>query len=139
MAPRKALANISFTVDSASEDDMTQDELNALPTPESNAENKAPAKKARGKAAPSTAAAKGRPATRRVSGSSVLGAKKTNAAVAKKAPAKAGRRALVERKAVNGSDTEDVDGFGEDEATAPVPAPATKRGRPARAQKAQDE
>ncbi|KAH7382381.1 chromosome segregation protein Csm1/Pcs1-domain-containing protein [Phaeosphaeria sp. MPI-PUGE-AT-0046c] len=144
MAPRSAMANISFTVDSASEDEMTQDELNALPTPESNAENKAPAKKARGKAAqtktnaPATkATAKGKTATRRVSGSSVLGPNKTNAAVAKKAPAKTGRKALAERNAVNGSDTEEVDDFEEEEAAAL--AKTTKRGRPAKVQKAQDE
>jgi hypothetical protein len=144
MAPRNAIANISFTVDSASEDEITHDELNALPTPESNTENKAPACKARGKAAQSKAiapatkaTAKGRPSTRRVSGSSVLGVKKTGAAVAKKAPAKAGRKALVERKDVNGSDTEEVDDFDEDEAPA-APAKTTKRGRPAKAQKAQD-
>lgn len=143
MAPRNAIANISFTVDSASEDDMTHDELNALPTPESNAENKAPAKKARGKAAPAKAmapatkaAAKAKPATRRVSGSSMLGVKKTNAAVAKKAPAKGGRKALAERKDVNGSDTEEVDEF-DDEVAQPVKA--TKRGRPVKAQKAQDD
>lgn len=134
MAPRSAIANYSFTVDSGSDDD----ELNALPTPESNAENKAPAKKARGKAAqtkataPATkATAKGRPETRRVSGSSVLGVKKTNAAVAKKAPAKGGRKALAERKDVNGSDTEEVDEFEDDVAP---PVKATKRGRPAKAQ-----
>ncbi|KAF2029756.1 hypothetical protein EK21DRAFT_67067 [Setomelanomma holmii] len=144
MAPRSALANISFTVDSASEDDMTHDELNALPTPESNAENKAPTRKARGKAAqtkamaPATkATAKGRPASRRASGGSVLGVKTTNAAVAKRAPAKAGRKALVERKDVNGSDTEEVDEFDEEEEIAPVKT--TKRGRPAKAQKAQEE
>jgi hypothetical protein len=51
MAPRSKVANISFTVDSASDDDLTHDELNALPTPESNAENKAPVRKARGTAA----------------------------------------------------------------------------------------
>ncbi|KAI0584956.1 hypothetical protein Alg130_04991 [Pyrenophora tritici-repentis] len=73
MPPRSKVANISFTVDSASEDEMTVDELNALPTPESNSENKAPARKARGtvaqakKAALATkATAKGRPATRRL-------------------------------------------------------------------------
>jgi hypothetical protein len=144
MAPRSALANISFTVDSASDDDITQDELNTLPTPESNAENKAPARKARGKAAqtkamaPATkATAKGKTATRRVSGSSVLGVKKTNAAVSKKAPAKAGRKALAERNAVNGSDTEEVDEF--DEPEVPAPTKTTKRGRPAKAQKVQDE
>jgi hypothetical protein len=143
MAPRSAIANISFTVDSASEDDMTHDELNALPTPESNAENKAPAKKARGKAAqtkgaaPATkAAAKGRTATRRASGSSVLGVKKANAAVAKKAPAKGGRKALAELKDGNGSDTEEVEEFEDDVAP---PVKATKKGRPAKAQKAQEE
>jgi hypothetical protein len=144
MAPRSAIANISFTVDSASEDDMTHDELNALPTPESNAENKAPTRKARGKAAqtkttaPATkSTAKGRPASRRASGGSVLGVKKANAAVAKKAPAKAGRKALTERKDVNGSDTEEVDEFDEEEEAAP--AKTTKRGRPAKAQKPQDD
>jgi hypothetical protein len=136
MAPRSALANISFTVDSASDDDLTHDELNALPTPESNTENKAPARKARGKAAqtkamaPATKApAKGRPATRRVSGSSVLGVKKGG--VAKKT---GGRKVLTERKDVNGSDTEEVEEFEEDEVVA-QPAKATKRGRPAKAQK----
>jgi len=123
---------------------MTHDELNALPTPESNAENKAPARKARGKAAqtkataPATkATAKGRPASRRASGGSVLSVKRGNAAVAKKAPAKAGRKALAERKHVNGSDTEEVDEFAEEEAA--PPAKTTKRGRPAKAQKAQEE
>jgi hypothetical protein len=144
MAPRSAIANISFTVDSASEDELTHDELNTLPTPESNTENKAPARKARGKAAQSKAmapatkaTAKGKPATRRVSGSSVLGVKKTGAAVAKKAPAKAGRKALVELKDINGSDTEEVDEFDEEEVAA-APVKTTKRGRPAKAQKAQD-
>jgi hypothetical protein len=144
MAPRSAIANISFTVDSASEDDMTHDELNALPTPESNAENKAPAHKARGKPAqtkamaPATKApAKGRPATRRVSGGSASGVKKSKAAVAKKAPAKAGRKALAERKDVNGSDTEEVEEFEEEEVA--VPAKIVKRGRPAKVQKEQDE
>jgi hypothetical protein len=132
MAPRSALANISFTVDSASEDDLTHDELNALPTPESNTENKAPARKARGKAAqtmamaPATKApAKGRTATRRVSGS---GVKKSG--VVKKT---AGRKVLVERGTANGSDTEEVEEFEEDEVAA-APAKTTKRGRPAKAQ-----
>ncbi|KAL5113247.1 hypothetical protein ACEQ8H_008887 [Pleosporales sp. CAS-2024a] len=104
MAPRTAPANYSFTADSGSDDD---DELNALPTPESNAENRAPAKKACGKAA------------------------HTKAAVAKKAPAKGGRKALVERSQGNGSDTEEVGHF--DDAAA-QPAKPAKRGRPAQAQ-----
>jgi hypothetical protein len=137
MAPRSKLANISFTVDSASEDEMTVDELNALPTPESNTENKAPARKARGtatqmrKAAPAAKApVKGRPATRRVSGSSVVVVKKG----AKKAPAKGGRKALAERKEANESDTEEVDEFEEELVAQVKPA---KRGRPAK--KAQEE
>ncbi|CAE7175501.1 hypothetical protein PTNB73_02832 [Pyrenophora teres f. teres] len=140
MPPRSKVANISFTVDSASEDEMTVDELNALPTPESNSENKAPARKARGTAAQAKkaalttkATAKGRPATRRVSGSSVVVMKKTGAGV-KKAPAK-GRKALIERKEKNASDTEEVEEFEEEEVAAPV-KPA-KRGRPAK--KAQEE
>ncbi|KAF2850541.1 hypothetical protein T440DRAFT_507999 [Plenodomus tracheiphilus IPT5] len=142
MAPRNALANISYTVDSASEDEMTHDELNALPTPDSNSENKAPARKPRGSAAQTKktassgkAASKARPATRRVSGSSVLGIKKTNAAVAKKAPAKGGRKALAERKDNNASDTEEVDEFEEEQPM--TPAQPVKRGRPAK--KAQEE
>lgn len=139
------MANISFTVDSASEDELTHDELNALPTPESNAENKAPAKKARGKAAQTKAAApaakataNAKTATRRVSGSGVLGASKTKAAVAKKAPAKSGRKALAERNTANGSDTEEVDDFADEEVAAP--AKTARRGRPpAKAQTAQDE
>ncbi len=136
MAPRSALANISFTVDSASEDEITHDELNALPTPDSNTENKAPARKARAKGAQTaktTASAKlavkSKPTARRASGGSVLGVKKGTAAVGKKAPAKGGRKALVELKDVNGSDTEEVDEF-EDEASVEHPKPA-KRGRPA--------
>jgi hypothetical protein len=144
MAPRSAAARLSFTVDSASEDDMTIDELNALPTPESNTENKAPARKARGKAtqtkakAPvAKAAAKGRPATRRASGGSVLGVKNGTAAVTKKAPAKTGRKALAERKDTNDNDTEEVDEFEGDDTVAPVKP--TKRGRPAKVAKAQED
>ncbi|KAI8938375.1 hypothetical protein NX059_004270 [Plenodomus lindquistii] len=133
MAPRNALANISFTVDSASEDEMTHDELNALPTPDSNSENKAPARKARGAASrdkKTVPAAKGRPATRRVSGGSVLGVKKTKAAVAKKAPAKGARKALADPKPSNASDTEEVDEFAEEQPMA-QPQPV-KRGRAAK-------
>lgn len=134
MAPRSALANISFTVDSASEDEMTHDELNALPTPDSNTENKAPTRKARGtaaqlkKSAPATKVpAKGRPATRRASSSSML-AVKQGATLAKQAPVKSGRKALAERKVANGSDTEEVEEFEEDEAVPQVKP--IKRGRP---------
>jgi len=142
MAPRNALANISFTVDSASEDDMAHDELNALPTPDSASENKAPARKARGAAAKTKATSsstkaptKGRPATRRVSGSSILGVNKTKAAVAKKAPAKATRKALKERTNTNASDTEEVDEFDREPPTAQ--GQPAKRGRPPK--KARDE
>jgi len=143
MPPRSKVANISFTVDSASEDEMTVDELNALPTPESNSENKAPARKTRGTAAQTKkaalatkATAKGRPATRRVSGSSAVVMKKTAAGV-KKAPAK-GRKALIERKEKNGSDTEEVEEFDEEEAAVAEVKPA-KRGRPAKKAQAEEE
>lgn len=140
MAPRNALANISFTVDSASEDDMTHDELNAMPTPDSNTENKAPARKARGKPAQSAktgsatkATAKGRPATR------VADTKKDNA-TAKKAPAKAGRKALAGRKNDVGSDEEEADELEEDDTTeATETVKPAKRGRPSKAKKAQEE
>ncbi|KAF1843304.1 uncharacterized protein K460DRAFT_267525, partial [Cucurbitaria berberidis CBS 394.84] len=143
MAPRSALANISFTVDSASEDEMTHDELNALPTPDSNTENKAPTRKARRtaaqteKPAPATkATARGRPATRRVSGNSALEVKKDNATVKKRTAVTGGRKALAERKHANGSDTEEVDEFDEPEPA--VQTKPTKRGRPS-AKKTQDE
>ncbi|KAF1939969.1 hypothetical protein EJ02DRAFT_350996 [Clathrospora elynae] len=117
---------------------MTFDELNALPTPESNAENKKPARNARGtvaqvkkRATATKAPVKGRPATRRSSGSSAVVMK----AVAKKAPAKRGHKALAERNGTNGSDTEDVDDFEEEEPVAQVKP--TKRSRPGK--KAQEE
>lgn len=141
MAPRSKVANISFTVDSASEDEMTLDELNALPTPESNGDSKAQGRKARGSAAQSKssaaatkAPAKGRPVARRTSGTSAVVMKK-KAAGAKKASAKGGRKAQAESGDANGSETEEVDGFDDDE-PAP-PAKSTKRGRPAK--KAQEE
>lgn len=130
MAPRNAIANISFTVDSASEDEMTYDELNALPTPDSNTENKAPTRKARAQPKVSAAAikatAKSKPAARRVSAGSAAGAKRT-AKVTKKAPAKGGRKALAERSQNNASDTEEVDEFDQDETAEPVKP--TKRSR----------
>lgn len=142
MAPRSALGNISFTVDSASEDDELN---NALPTPDSNAENKAPTRKPRGKAAQTAKAApatkpvaKGRTSARRVSGGSATGAKKQTTAVAKKAGAKGGRKALAEVQNANASDTEEVDEFAEEMEAAPAPA-VKKRGRPAKAKKAQEE
>ncbi|KAJ4349150.1 hypothetical protein N0V95_004845 [Ascochyta clinopodiicola] len=141
MAPRNALANISFTVDSASEDDMTHDELNAMPTPDSNTENKAPARKARGKAAlparsapAAKATARGRPATR------VAEAKKDDGV--KKAPVKAGRKAAAGRKNGAGSEgeEEEVDELDEDDVTEAIePVKPAKRGRPAKAKKVQEE
>ncbi|KAL1605863.1 hypothetical protein SLS59_002982 [Nothophoma quercina] len=136
MAPRNALANLSFTVDSASEDDMTHDELNAMPTPDSNTENKVPARKARGKAAQATKAAsatktiaKGRPATR-------VTETKT---ITKKAPAKAGRKTLAEHKNGADSDAEDADELDEAEVTEAEPVKPAKRGRPAKAKKVEEE
>ena len=137
MAPRNALANISFTVDSASEDDLTHDELNAMPTPDSNNENKAPARKGRGKAAQQAkaasttkATAKGRSATR------VTDTKTTT----KKAPAKPGRKAAAERKNGADSDAEEADELEEDDVTEVAePAKPAKRGRPPKAKRAQEE
>jgi regulator of replication initiation timing len=135
---------MSYTVDSASEDEMA-DDLHAFPTPDSNTENKAPARKG-GKAAvkaarpaPATKAlTQGKKATRRTSGDSVLAVKKQSAAAAKKPGAKVGRKVLAELHN-NASDTEEVDEFGEedeDEMTASIEKmkPA-KRGRPAKVKK----
>ena len=147
MAPR-APVSLSFTVDSASDDEMA-DDLNVFPTPDSNTENKPPAPKPRGRAAAKAKPAptakantKAKTATRRVSGESVLGVKKQNAAVAKKAGGKVGRKALAEVPQVhNPSDTEEVDEFGnEDEiAEAIEETKPAKRGRPAKVKKAQEE
>jgi hypothetical protein len=146
MAPRSALANISFTVDSASEDEMTYDELNELPTPDSNIENKAPGRKARGtatqsnKPAPATKApTRGRPATRRVDDGSASETKRGNAAVSKKAPAKPGRKAAAGRKGAAESDDEEVDDFDDDMVEPAEPPKPAKRGRPPKAKKMQEE
>jgi hypothetical protein len=141
MAPRAPIS-MSFTVDSASEDEMA-DDLHAFPTPDSNTENKPPARKP-GKAplkatkpAPTKKApVKGKTATRRASGESVLAVNKQNAAVAKKAGAKAERKVLAEVNN-NASDTEEVDEFEEeDEMTAVIEdVKPAKKGRPGRPKK----
>jgi hypothetical protein len=144
MAPRSALANISYTVDSDSEDEMARD---TFPTPDSNAENKAPARKTRGKAVqPAKAAkvakgaAKTKTAARRTSTESTSGVKKSKTAGAKKTGAKGGRKALVERENAAASDTEEVDEFDEVEEAASVePVKPAKRGRPAKAKKVEEE
>ena len=114
MAPRNALANISFTVDSASEDEMTYDELNAMPTPDSNTENKAPARKARGKDAQPAKATATTKATAKSKAAPRGAETKKETAAAKKAPAKAGRKALAGRKHEE-SDGEEGDGLEEGE------------------------
>lgn len=142
MAPRSALANISYTVDSASEDEMSRD---TFPTPDSNTENKAPGRKPRGRAAQATksapetkaikAGAKAKTATRRLSPGTGAGVKKPGA---KKAAGGRPRKALVEIKNEDASDTEEVDEFDaedEDEITAAEPVKAAKparRGRQAK-------
>ncbi|KAJ8106937.1 hypothetical protein OPT61_g9208 [Boeremia exigua] len=129
MAPRNALANISFTVDSASEDDMTHDELGAMPTPDSNTENKAPARKARGRAAqPAKAAATTKATSKNNPTSRAAEAKKDNTA-AKKAPAKAGRKALAERKNGADSDAEGADELEEDDVLEPAEAARARKAR----------
>ncbi|KAF1976424.1 hypothetical protein BU23DRAFT_528953 [Bimuria novae-zelandiae CBS 107.79] len=140
MAPRSAAVNLSFTVDSASEEESV-DELNAFPTPDSNTENKAPTRKPRGKAAQmakstamTKAAAKKKTTARRASGDSVLGAKKQGAAVAKKTGARSSRKALAERANDIGNETEEVDEFdAEEDPIAPAEPKPTRRGRPAKA------
>jgi hypothetical protein len=137
MAPRAAAVNLSFTVDSASEDESA-DELNGFPTPDSNTENKAPARKPHGKAAQmaksaaaTKATAKTKTTARRTSGNSVLAAKKQGAAVTKKAGARGGRKALTERSNDHENDTEEVDEFdAEEEPIAPTQPKTTRRGRP---------
>ncbi|KAF2125225.1 hypothetical protein P153DRAFT_426193 [Dothidotthia symphoricarpi CBS 119687] len=126
--------------DSASEDDMTHDELSALePTTQAKpAGRKSRTTPAQTKtSAPATkAAAKGRPVARRVSGGSTMGVKKSS----KKAPAKSGRKAVAARTNGNASDTEEVDEFDEIQDAAPVEAPKpAKRGRPAKTKKAPEE
>ncbi|USP74687.1 hypothetical protein yc1106_01961 [Curvularia clavata] len=142
MAPRSKVANLSFTVDSASEDEMTVDELNARTKPESNGESKAPGRKARGTAAqtkesaPATkATGRGRPAARQTAANSAAAAKKSNGAGAKKASTRGGRKAQAHNNDVNESEAEEADEI-EEEEPAPQAKPA-KRGRPAR--KAQEE
>jgi hypothetical protein len=145
MAPRAAAVNVSFTVDSASEDE-SRDELNAFLTPDSNTENKAPARKPRAKAAQmaktaaaTKATAKVKAPARRASGNSVLGVKKQGAGVAKKPAARAGRKALAELPHANGSDTEEVDEFDADiENAAPVETKTSRRGRPPKAKQAEE-
>ncbi|KAF1998757.1 hypothetical protein P154DRAFT_555129 [Amniculicola lignicola CBS 123094] len=144
MAPRSALVNLSYTALSDSEDEMA-----AFPTPDSNTENKAPARNARGKAAQAAksapvkkAAAKKPAVARRTSGGNVRGVKKQNATTIKKEGAKSGRKVLAERQNANMSDTEEVDEFeGEEEAVAaPVEeVKPSKRGRPAKSKVVQDD
>lgn len=146
MAPRSAAVNLSFTVDSASEDESA-DELNAFPTPDSNTENKVPARKPRGKAAQmakstttAKAAAKTKTTARRTSGNSVLGAKKQGAAVTKNTGTRGSRKALVERPNENGNETEEVDEFDvEEQSAAPVETKTTRRGRPPAKEKVVEE
>jgi hypothetical protein len=120
MAPTKG-ATLASMVDDLSEDDLDQD-IEML-TPESQIENKQPAKRKAGR--PKTAAAskttKSKVASRRASGGSVLHA--TVAGAKKKAT---GRKALAERtnvpEAEDGNDTEEVDDFDD------APPAKTKRG-----------
>lgn len=137
MAPRNKLANISFTVDSASEDELTHDELSAMPTPDSNTENKAPTRRAHGKAAQSAKTAPGvRAITKGRSATRVVETKKDSTA-AKKAPAKTGRKALAERKKSTMSDEEQADELVEgDSVEATESAKPAKRGRQTKARKA---
>ncbi|KAF2019177.1 hypothetical protein BU24DRAFT_439449 [Aaosphaeria arxii CBS 175.79] len=129
-------------LDSASEDEMARDDPNAFPTPDSNTENKAPARKPRGRAAQkdkesiaTKAAAKPKAAGRRAAAE---GAKKQSVDVAKKTGTR-GRKPLVEVQNAQTSDTEEVEEFAEeDEVAAPEPVKPAKRGRPAKAKKVEE-
>ncbi|KAF2278864.1 uncharacterized protein EI97DRAFT_448677 [Westerdykella ornata] len=140
MPPRNTRANISFTVDSASEDEMARD---TFPTPDSNTENKEarrgrgrpPAKAAEASTKTKAATKKAKPAARRASGGSVLGVRKQGAGVAKKS----GHRGRAERKVEGVSETEEVDEFDGEVAPVEETKPVTRRGRPAKVKKAEEE
>ena len=138
MAPRNKLANISFTVDSASEDELTHDELSAMPTPDSNTENRVPARKAHGKAAQSAKTAAGTKAIAK-SRSTTRVVENKDSTAAKKVPTKAGRKVLAERKRSTVSDEEQADELEEDDLMeAAEPTKPAKRGRQTKARKAQE-
>ncbi|KAF2489304.1 hypothetical protein BU16DRAFT_519231 [Lophium mytilinum] len=124
----RAMSKIAYMVDSASEDEIN----GVLLTPDSAIENHAPGRKGKpiAKKPTTTMAAKGvkaKAAPRRVSGASVLGAKK--AGVAKKTAAGGKRKVLGERAEM--SETEEVEHFEDEEMEEEEAMPAPKKkGRP---------
>lgn len=142
MPKTKAIASLSGLIDSDMEDNTQHSDVDMMPTPDSNQENAAPAKKGRGRQKTATSKKFTR-TKRRVSGGSVASKK---APPAKKAAAK---RAPLKEQAnqLEASDTEEVDDFedlgqnkmdsrtgvsvDEPDASAQVGKPKGKRGRPA--------
>ncbi|KAF2762921.1 hypothetical protein EJ05DRAFT_471882 [Pseudovirgaria hyperparasitica] len=115
MPPRTANVTLSGMVEDFSEDEFARDG-DALLTPDSAVENRAPARKG-GKSKAKQKAATSRVAkvnTRRASGASVLEPKKAAAEKKSRAPTK--RSALAERD-TNADETEEVDEFEDDAAT----------------------
>ena len=144
MPKAKPIASLSGLIDTDVEDDTSNMEADAFPTPDSNQENVGPAKKKGGRGKPTTKrSTKVKPASRRVSGESVAPRK---AAPKKAAPKKtaAKRRPLKEQTNIqHAEDTEEVDEFegqgqedtNMDESVEPKQAakrkaPAKKAGRP---------
>lgn len=142
MPKTKAIASLSGLIGSDMEESGQHSDVDMMPTPDSNQENAAPAKKGRGRQKTATSKKFTQP-KRRVSG----GSASKKAAPAKKAAAK---RAPLKEQAneQQASDTEEVDGFedlpqdkvdsragvsvDEPDESAQVGKPKGKRGRPAK-------
>lgn len=134
MPARTGGATLTGMLDDFSEDEFARSD--ALLTPDSAVENRAPARKGtrtKAETKPTVSkTAKAKTTARRASGASVLGPKK--AAVAKNTKATAKRSALVEKQA-NASDTEEVDEFDDAEnmkRAAGEPPLAAKGAKPAK-------
>ena len=141
MPKTKAIASLSGLIDSDIDDSAQHSDVDMMPTPDSNQENAAPAKKGRGRQKAATS--KFTKPKRRVSGGSVASKKPGPAkkAAAKRAPLK------EQANQQQASDTEEVDDFedqgqgrmdsrpgvsvDEPDASAQVGKPKGKRGRPA--------
>jgi hypothetical protein len=110
MAPNKG-ATLSAMVDLLSEDEMFRTEVDMMPTPDSQSENKAPTKRKPGRPKAATSApTKGKVASRRISAVNMSKAKTTAAGAKKKS-----RQALEERTSnpTDGNETEEVESFDE--------------------------
>jgi hypothetical protein len=113
MAPNKG-ATLSALVDPLSEDEFLRTDIDMMPTPDSQAENKGPTKRKPGRpkaalAGSTSKITKPKVASRRVSGVGMAKGKATTAG------AKKGRKALEEKSSnpTDGNETEEVDSFDE--------------------------